>query len=478
MWNNSSPFLQGIRQPLSNEIIANELRIEGTVPPELEGVLFRTGSNQRWEPARPDRYHWFDGDGMVHGFYISNGAVNYRNKWVRTEGFKEEEAAGRSLYNGIYGSYEVAQPQLEKGPAAVKQVANVNVVEIDGRVLALQEAGRHYYELDRNTLETIGTFDFHGAIDALVTAHIHTDAAKNELLLYTVEPETRRFVCALADKQGNILKQHVVTLDAPAYIHDFMFTENHFVFFFGPINWRPESPDRVPAGKSAWTFDPKQSNRTLVVHRQTGATQWFTDEAYQTTHFVNAYEEDGKMIVDGCVSDLQFADDIKVENFFSFPFPDAGRSPFTPPALYRWTLDLDAGQMTRARVGNFSVEFPRINEKLLGAKHQYGYFAGVHQPKSDSHDFNCLIKHDFISGKTEYQTLEGDRDVSPAEPIFVAKPDAVSEDDGWLLVVWWDPQTNKSELVIHDASDFTGAPLARVKLDHHIPLGFHGNWIP
>lgn len=88
MWNNSSPFLQGIRQPLSNEIIANELRIEGTVPPELEGVLFRTGSNQRWEPARPDRYHWFDGDGMVHGFYISNGAVNYRNKWVRTEGFK------------------------------------------------------------------------------------------------------------------------------------------------------------------------------------------------------------------------------------------------------------------------------------------------------------------------------------------------------------------------------------------------------
>jgi carotenoid cleavage dioxygenase-like enzyme len=47
-----------------------------------------------------------------------------------------------------------------------------------------------------------------------------------------------------------------------------------------------------------------------------------------------------------------------------------------------------------------------------------------------------------------------------------------------LLVVWWDPQTNKSELVIHDASDFTGAPLARVKLDHHIPLGFHGNWIP
>ncbi|MGH7896969.1 MAG: carotenoid oxygenase family protein, partial [Candidatus Binatia bacterium] len=30
---------------------------------------------------------------------------------------------------------------------------------------------------------------------------------------------------------------------------------------------------------------------------------------------------------------------------------------------------------------------------------------------------------------------------------------------------------------ILDARDFTGEPLARVRLPHRVPYGFHGNWL-
>jgi hypothetical protein len=32
-------------------------------------------------------------------------------------------------------------------------------------------------------------------------------------------------------------------------------------------------------------------------------------------------------------------------------------------------------------------------------------------------------------------------------------------------------------MTIFAAQDFEGEPVARVRLDHHVPIGFHGNWI-
>ena len=47
-------------------------------------VLYQNNPN----PSRkPDGlYHWFDGDGMVHGVHINDGTATYRNRFVDTEG--------------------------------------------------------------------------------------------------------------------------------------------------------------------------------------------------------------------------------------------------------------------------------------------------------------------------------------------------------------------------------------------------------
>jgi carotenoid cleavage dioxygenase-like enzyme len=46
------------------------------------------------------------------------------------------------------------------------------------------------------------------------------------------------------------------------------------------------------------------------------------------------------------------------------------------------------------------------------------------------------------------------------------------------LSVWYDGNSDRSELVIQDAADFTAKPVARVKVSHRVPFGFHGNWVP
>ena len=42
----------------------------------------------------------------------------------------------------------------------------------------------------------------------------------------------------------------------------------------------------------------------------------------------------------------------------------------------------------------------------------------------------------------------------------------------------YDAATDRSDLVILDAQDITGEPVAAVHLPARVPIGFHGNWVP
>ncbi|MFF3564663.1 carotenoid oxygenase family protein [Streptomyces sp. NPDC002574] len=63
------------------------------------------------------------------------------------------------------------------------------------------------------------------------------------------------------------------------------------------------------------------------------------------------------------------------------------------------------------------------------------------------------------------------------EPAFVPRPDAVCEDDGWILSVVHDANADRAELVVLEAADLDAAPVARVHPPGRVPFGFHGNWI-
>jgi carotenoid cleavage dioxygenase len=478
MWSNTSKFLNGIYEPLANEYRVESLRVEGRIPDDLNGTLYRNGSNAKYEPSNVEDFHWFDGDGMVHAFHVGDGRVTYRNRWVQTEGLEVEDDEGRALYNGIYTNSGVAQLPLPLGAPPFKLVANVNVVEVAGKVYAVQESGDHWYQIDPVSLDVVGTFDFDGQVHAALTAHPHVDPKTGEIIFYILDSDNRAIEFCTATADGKLVASHRVEIDAPAWVHDIMFTDEFYIVMLGPILWHNTLKDYTPRGHTSWGFDADLGARIVVVNRHTGKAQSIQDDSYQINHFLNAYQVGSTIVVDGTVAEVTPPTrPIVVGDFFPFPI-SAEPSPFSAPMVWRWTIDTAKGSVRHERVGDYSAEFPRPNETLLGSRHRYGYFAASHSPKSKMAGFNCLVKEDYEGKPSSFQYLSGDADMSPGEPVFVPRENSAFEDDGYVLAVWWDPRRNASELVIHDAHDFSGAPLARVKLDHHVPLGFHGNWVP
>src|SRR5688572_8882789 len=94
-----NPFLQGNFAPVKQELDTPALEVIGEIPRDLRGTYYRNGPNQAFEPI--GRYHWFDGDGMIHAIRLEDGRASYRNRWVESDGLKEEREAGKALYPGL-----------------------------------------------------------------------------------------------------------------------------------------------------------------------------------------------------------------------------------------------------------------------------------------------------------------------------------------------------------------------------------------
>ena len=478
MWSNTSKFLNGIYEPLTNENCVKDLRVEGQIPDDLNGTLYRNGSNAKYEPSNVENFHWFDGDGMVHAFHLRDGRASYQNRWVQTEGLAVEDAEGRALYNGIFSNGGMAQLPLPLGAPEFKLVANVNVIAVGRKLFAVQESGDHWYEIDPVSLDVVTTFDFDGQVHGAITAHPHVDPKTGETIFYVIDPDNLSIDLCSASAEGSLLTRHRVAIDAPSWVHDIIFTDDYYVVMLGPILWHNNLKDYTPYGHTSWDFNAELGTRIVVVNRRTGVSQTIQHDSYQINHYLNAYQVGQTIVLDGTRAEVTpLSGPVFVGDFFPFPISDAP-SPFSQPAVWRWTIDAATGTVGHDRVGDYIAEFPRPNETLLGSRHRFGYFAGTHSPKSAFGQFNCLIKEDYQGKRSYFQYLSSTADMSPGEPIFVPRKNSASEDDGYILAVWWDPLRNTSELVIQDARDFEGPPLARIKLDHHVPLGFHGNWVP
>ena len=59
-------------------------------------------------------------------------------------------------------------------------------------------------------------------------------------------------------------------------------------------------------------------------------------------------------------------------------------------------------------------------------------------------------------------------------PLFVPRGEA--EDDGYILTFVYDAARHESDLVVLDAKDLAGEPVATVALGQHVPPLFHGIW--
>ena len=158
-------YLAGNYAPVADEVTCTDLRVSGSLPEALCGRYLRNGPNPLVAPE-PSSYHWFTGDGMVHGIRIRDGRAEwYRNRYVRSAAVAT--ALGEPLRPGpVHADMDFA--------------SNTNVIGHAGRTFAIVEAGARPYELTYE-LDTVGPCDFSGTLPGGYTAHPKRDPASGEL---------------------------------------------------------------------------------------------------------------------------------------------------------------------------------------------------------------------------------------------------------------------------------------------------------
>ena len=181
-------YLQGNFAPILTEEFHGNLEVEGEIPEELNGaVLIRVGPNAAYKPLDMKYHHWIDGAGMINAFYIKDGKVDYRNRFVDTFKMKHERKANKALFGGsrslsktTFEGWKLLRINLlnlvvlefrkilGKGPtddlfykiAPSMNDSNTNILLQNGYVLSFEEIGKPYL-IKLDTLETIGEFTYH-----------------------------------------------------------------------------------------------------------------------------------------------------------------------------------------------------------------------------------------------------------------------------------------------------------------------------
>lgn len=106
-------------------------------------------------------------------------------------------------------------------------------------------------------------------------------------------------------------------------------------------------------------------------------------------------------------------------------------------------VDLADGKLRESRIDDRGQEFPRVDERVVGKRHRYGYAPMVEEGTDGG---ATLLKHDLVGDDSVSGSFGSDKALG--------------------------------EFVFHPSSPTAGEDVANIGLPHRVPAGFHGNWVP
>ena len=441
------PFLSGVHTPMTEELTLTDLPVTGIIPPVFDGRYLRIGPN----PIVPDAagYHWFTGDGMVHGIALKQGKAQwYRNRWIRSAKVGQHLAAGSA-----------------PGPRHGFDTVNTNVVGIDGRTWALVEAGSYPVELsDTLDEQTYNPFD-----DTLVgsfTAHPHRDPVTGEHHAIAYEATDQNIIRhVVLSPTGQVVREEPIKVAHGPSIHDCGVTARYAVVLDLPATFSMKA--MIGGHSFPYRWNPEHQARVGLIPRDGSGEDviWCPVDPAYVFHLANSYDDaDGTVVLDVAAYATMFGD--------GRHGPD-GRN----LGLERWTVDPVARTVHRRTLDAAPQEFPRPDERRWGQPYRYAYALAL---PAETHPqllgASALYKHDLAAGTRETHDFGPGR--LPGEFVFVPAHAEADEDEGYLIGLVIDTLNETSDLVILDARAFAGPAVASVRLPHRVPPGFHGNWLP
>lgn len=467
---------EGGNQALKQEYDYSITDIDGELPPELEGTLFRN------VPAMLDIngqevHHPFDADGMVCKITFSNGSARFQNRYVRTKGFCEEREQGRICYRGVFGTEKPGGWFANAFDFRLKNVANTQIIYWGGKLMALWEAS-HPHRIDPKTLETVGIETLGGVLQegSPFAAHPMIDKGDENheprYVSFGLEAglSTKLNIYEL-NSAADVVMHHHHYLPGFAFIHDFAITPNYCLFFQNPLSFNP-LPYVFGLRGPAECIDFRKDDLTKVWvisrHAPYDVRMLETQSGF-VFHHANAFEDGDEIVVDS----VSYQDFPSLEHKLSFHEVDFDTVP--PGQLWRYRLNLNTGETQRQQLEERSCDFPYVHPDRIAQRHQWIYLGAAHQPHGNAPN-QAILKINPDTGEQDFWSAAPHGFVG--EPVFVPRPGSTQEDDGWVLVLVYDASHDRSDVVILDGKSLSQGAIARLHLNHHVPYGLHGCFTP
>jgi len=463
----NAPLLERVFEMDIEEGSYDIQRIEGHVPDFVRGRYYLNGP-ARFHRAGFRYRHWLDGDGMVCSLRFAGDSVTFTNRYVRSQKFVAEEAAGAPLFRTFGTSFE--GDQLVRGIALASPV-NVSVYPFCQKLLAFGEQGLPY-ELDVDSLETVGEHTFGGRLNVVTpfSAHPKFDSETDEMLNFGISFSARQPMLNLYHfgSGGALNHRRRLPLPFPCSVHDFTITDRFVVLFLSPYLLDIEA--FVGGTRSliqAMEWEPERGSRLLIVSRETGeAVHSVPVGGGYCLHLANAFEEEGRLVVDL----IELTQPV-YDQYQTVPdlFTDVRSA-----APVRLEVDLEAGELRSRRELDYRMmcDFPAIDPRRAQRRCEDTWVLGISQTERSGRKFlDQLVHLDWREGGKAgvYQAPKGH--YLGGEPVFI--PDPGHEMGGAVICQMFDAEHRSSSFCVFDAFQVAQGPVATLRLRSPIHLGFH-----
>ncbi|MQM13634.1 hypothetical protein Taro_046560 [Colocasia esculenta] len=543
--------------------------VEGAVPADFPAGTYYLAGPGLFSDDHGSTVHPLDGHGYLRAFDFEprGRAVKYSARYVATGAQREERDEGTGGWRFTHrGPFSVLKAGRKVGNTKVmKNVANTSVLVWGGRLLCLWEGGEPY-ELDPATLDTVGPFNVVGqglneehemtttatggssrrtpdgvyrlgdlGLDAAAAllkpvlhgvfkmparrllSHYRIDARRNRLIMVACNAvdmllPRSNFTFYEFDSKFRLLQKKDFTIPDHLMIHDWAFTDDHYVLVGNRIKLDVPGSLQAMAGHSpmisALSVNPsRQTSPIYLLPRSSDGgcrRDWRVPieapNQLWVLHLGNAYERRlGEDEVE-----LQLQASACSYRWFSFQkmfgydwqkgtldpsFMNARKGQQSLlPHLVKISIRMDSdGNCRQCSVREASdwwnkpADFPAINPAYSGSRNNYLYAGTASGSRRflPHFPFDSVAKLNCTDGSVA--TWSAGRRRFIGEPMFVPRRGcAAGEDDGYVLVVEYAVSKRRCYLVILDAKRIgkADAVVAKMEVPKQLtfPLGFHGFW--
>ncbi|MEM9169617.1 MAG: carotenoid oxygenase family protein, partial [Pseudomonadota bacterium] len=383
-------------------------------------------------------------------------------RFVDTPKRRMDDAAGAFAASG-FGTRGLPDAPVANNDDV--NAANTALLDVGDEIWALWEAGSPY-RIDPADLSARGPVTFRNDLRHMpFSAHPKVEPGGRVWNFGLAYGRPSSIIWALAP-DGSLERAELIDLPRTSYLHDWAVSETKLIFPLQPWVSARQRPPFVTSLK----WRPEDGMQILVVDKDDFSKRRIFDApAAFFFHTGDAYEErDGTIRFDACFGDgpvLGPEDGARIVRGLPLTGPTA--------QMAAMTLRPD-GTVRYERTGE-PAEFPVTDRRRQGRAHGAVWSVTEDGAVGDApYTFNGVMRTDWNSGGVDRFFFGADR--LAEEHVFVPRPGATGERDGWLVGAWLNVAERATELAVFDAARLADGPLAVWRSDVALPIGFHGLW--